>query len=64
LIAKAGALVVEQGGLTSHAAIVAIEYGIPAIVGARDAETRIKEGSIITVVPSSGVVYEGHVSMI
>lgn len=64
LIAKAGALVVEQGGLTSHAAILAIEYGIPAIVGAKDAIQKIEEGSIITVVPSSGVVYEGYVSMI
>ena len=64
LIAKAGALVVEQGGLTSHAAILAVEYGIPAVVGAKDATLKIKEGSTITVVPSSGVVYEGYVSMI
>lgn len=64
LIAKAGALVVERGGLTSHAAIVALEYGIPAVVGARDAMTEIQEGMLITVDASSGVVYEGTVAML
>lgn len=64
LIAKAGALVVERGGLTSHAAIVALEYGIPAVVGARDAMNEIQEGMLITVDASSGVVYEGTVAML
>ncbi len=61
---KAGAMIVEQGGLTSQAAIVALEFGIPAIVGAQDAVERIKNGLMITVDASSGVVYEGSVSMI
>ncbi|MGI6449638.1 MAG: pyruvate kinase [Desulfitobacteriia bacterium] len=64
IMAKAGAIVVERGGLTSHAAIVALEYGIPAIVGARDALDKIKDGQIITVDASAGVVYEGSVAMI
>lgn len=64
IISKAGALVVEQGGLTSHAAIVALEYGIPAIVGAKEALSKIKDGLIITVDASAGVVYEGSVAMI
>jgi len=63
-IAEAGALVVEQGGLTSHAAIMAIEYGIPTVVGAKDATSKIKDGAQITVDGSSGMVYEGLVSMI
>lgn len=64
VIAKAGAIVVEQGGLTSHAAIVALEFEIPAIVGAKEALKKIQDGSIITVDASAGVVYEGSVAMI
>lgn len=64
MISKAGALVIECGGLTSHAAIVALEYGIPAIVGASDALDRIKDGQIITVDALTGIVYEGAVTMI
>jgi len=64
LISQAGAMVVEQGGLTSHAAIVAIEYGIPTIVGAKDAMSKILEDIVITVDSSAGVVYEGSVSML
>jgi pyruvate kinase len=63
-IVQAGALVVEQGGITSHAAIVAIECGLPAIVGATEAMDRIKDGSLITVDSSAGTVYEGAVSMV
>ena len=64
VIAKAGALVVERGGLTSHAAIIALEYGIPTIIGAKDATNQIEEGTVITVDASGGVVYEGSVRMI
>jgi len=64
IISQAGAIVVEQGGLTSHAAIVALEYGIPAIVGAKEALAKIKDGQVITVDASAGVVYEGYVAMI
>ncbi|KUO62734.1 MAG: pyruvate kinase [Gracilibacter sp. BRH_c7a] len=64
VIAKAGALVIERGGLTSHAAIIALEFGIPAVIGAKDAINQIKEGTVITVDASAGVVYEGTVSMI
>lgn len=64
LITRAGALVVERGGLTSHAAIIALEYGIPTIIGAKEATSLIEEGTLITVDPSSGVVYEGSVRMI
>jgi len=64
VIAKASALVVERGGLTSHAAIVALEYGIPAIVGADDAIQKIQEGVLITVDALSGVIYEGSVAIL
>ena len=64
LIAQAGALVVEEGGLTSHAAIAALQYGIPAIVGAQGALTQIKDGTIVTVDALAGIVYEGAVSIL
>lgn len=64
ILAKAGAIVAEQGGLTSHAAIVALEYGIPAIVSAKGALNKIQDGMMITVDASTGVVYEGSVAMI
>jgi len=63
LIASAGALVVEEGGLTSHGAIAALHYGIPAIVGAKDIILKIKEGQILTVDALAGVVYDGTVSI-
>ncbi|RNC28808.1 MAG: Pyruvate kinase [Candidatus Dichloromethanomonas elyunquensis] len=63
-IKKAGALIVEQGGLTSYAAIAALQFGVPAIVGAKDALDKIKDGTVITVDASAGVVYEGSVAML
>ncbi|MGE4272865.1 MAG: pyruvate kinase [Desulfitobacterium sp.] len=64
LIAKAGALVVEEGGLTSHGALAALNYGIPAIVGAKDVIKKIKNGQILTVDALAGVVYDGIVSIL
>jgi pyruvate,water dikinase len=58
----AGAIVTNQGGRTSHAAIVSRELGIPAIVGTGDATKVIKNGQDITICCSegeSGKVYEG-----
>ncbi|CAA7601921.1 pyruvate kinase [Acididesulfobacillus acetoxydans] len=64
LIAKAGAVVVEEGGLTSHAAIAALQYGIPAIVGAKGILRAVKSGEPLTVDALAGVVYEGTVSIL
>ena len=50
-IEKASALVVEEGGLTSHAAVVAIAQNIPVIVGAADATSLINNDEVITVDP-------------
>lgn len=63
IIARAGALVVEEAGLTSHAAIVAIEYGIPAIIGLPDIDVKISEGQTITIDAFAGVVYAGFVNI-
>jgi pyruvate,water dikinase len=56
LFLTAGGLVMEMGGMMSHGAVVAREYGIPAVVGVPDATTRIATGDRITVDGSSGVV--------
>jgi phosphoenolpyruvate-protein kinase (PTS system EI component) len=46
----------EMGGANSHGAVVAREYGIPAVVGVPDATLRITTGQQITVVGATGVV--------
>ncbi len=60
---RAGAIVTNEGGLTCHAAIVSREMGTPCIVGTEKATQVLKEGQIITVDASSGIVYEGKVEL-
>jgi rifampicin phosphotransferase len=56
LFLTAGALVMEMGGANSHGAVVAREYGIPAVVGVPNATTRIATGVRVTVDGAAGVV--------
>jgi pyruvate,water dikinase len=56
LFLTAGGLVMEMGGANSHGAVVAREYGIPAVVGVPDATGRIVTGQRITVDGTAGVV--------
>lgn len=56
LFLLASALVMEVGGLMTHGAVVAREYGIPAIVGVHQATTRLKTGMLISVDGSSGII--------
>ena len=56
LFLTAGGLVMEMGGMMSHGAVVAREYGIPAVVGVPGATERIASGATITVDGSAGVV--------
>lgn len=56
LLAIAGGVVTEVGGALSHAAIVAREYGIPAVAGVEDATRLIADGAWITVDGSAGTV--------
>jgi phosphohistidine swiveling domain-containing protein len=61
LFLTASALVMEMGGMMSHGAVVAREYGIPAVVGVPEATTRIVTGADIVVDGSAGtVVIEGR----
>ncbi|AOL15690.1 phosphoenolpyruvate synthase [Sulfolobus sp. A20] len=61
LMKIAGAIITDEGGMTSHAAIVSRELGIPAIVGSRDGTKLIKDEQMITVDAIRGIVYEGKV---
>lgn len=56
VLALAGAVVTAAGGPMSHAAVIARELGIPAVVGARTALVDIADGSLIEVDPVAGVV--------
>jgi pyruvate,water dikinase len=56
LFLKAAALVMETGGAMAHGAIVAREYGIPAVVGVPHATERIVTGSRITVDGTTGTI--------
>ena len=51
-----GALVVEEGGAICHAAIVSREFGLPAVIGAHGATTRIPHGAQVEVDPTNGIV--------
>jgi pyruvate,water dikinase len=56
LLPLLGAVVTERGGLLSHPAIVSREYGIPGVVGARDATSRIPDGARVEVDGDAGTV--------
>jgi rifampicin phosphotransferase len=56
LFLTAGGLVMEMGGMMSHGAVVAREYGIPAVVGVAGATERISTGQRVTVDGSAGAV--------
>ncbi len=57
---RASAIVTDEGGRTSHAAIVSRELGIPCIVGTDEATKVLESGKIITVDGEKGTVYEGR----
>lgn len=56
-IEKSSALVVENGGLTSHAAVVGISMGIPVIVGVQNATSILSDDELITVDSRRGIIY-------
>ncbi len=59
---RASAIVTNRGGRTCHAAIIARELGIPAVVGCGDATETLKDGALVTVVCSegdTGHIYDG-----
>ncbi|MEK7595168.1 MAG: phosphoenolpyruvate synthase [Patescibacteria group bacterium] len=58
---KAVAIVTDEGGRTSHAAIVSRELGVPAVVGTQHATVMLKDKEVVTVDGSKGKIYEGDV---
>lgn len=56
---RAAAIITEEGGLTSHGAIVGINLEKATVVGAADARNILKNGDIITVDSSTGQIYNG-----
>ena len=62
LFLTAGGLVMEMGGANSHGAVVAREYGIPAVVGVPDAISRITTGQRVRVDGTNGIVMPTDIS--
>jgi pyruvate kinase len=63
-IEKCSALITVEGGLTSHAAVVGLNLGIPVIVGLENAMELFRDGQEITVDAMRGVIYNGHASVL
>ncbi|SFE50869.1 pyruvate kinase [Paenibacillus algorifonticola] len=57
---KAAAVVTEQGGITSHAAVCGINLGIPVILGISNATTILEDGMEVTLYGETGVIYSGQ----
>ena len=56
---KAGAVLVEEGGLTSHAAIVGLSLGVPVVVGVEGVMEKLEAGALVTVDTARGQIYKG-----
>ncbi|MDY0405353.1 pyruvate kinase [Virgibacillus sp. 179-BFC.A HS] len=63
-IEKAAGIVTQEGGLTSHAAVVGLSLEIPVIVGVKDALNQIQDGQVITIDAAKGDVYQGHTNVL
>lgn len=61
LMRRAAAIVTDSGGMTCHAAIVSRELGIPCVVGTGNATATLRDGELVTVDATHGVVVEGIV---
>jgi pyruvate,water dikinase len=56
ILGQVGAVVADNGGMLSHPAIIAREFGIPAIVGTTDGTAKLRDGEIVVVDGSAGTV--------
>lgn len=63
-LSSIGALIAEEGGLTSNAAIMGLNARIPVIVGARDAMRKLQDGMLVTVDTPRGKVYRGLIRVL
>ncbi|MEK7155045.1 MAG: phosphoenolpyruvate synthase [Patescibacteria group bacterium] len=60
---RAAGIITDRGGLTSHAAIVSRELGVPCIVGTTTATKILKDGQMVTINGASGDVYDGALDL-
>ncbi|XHX77830.1 MAG: pyruvate kinase [Stenomitos frigidus ULC029] len=58
-IRKAAGIITEDGSLTSHAAVIGLRLGVPAIVGVKNATSAIRDGEIVTLDLQRGLIYSG-----
>jgi pyruvate kinase len=63
-VQRAGALITEVGGITSHAAVVALSLGIPVIVGVNHVLDLIEDGMEVSIYPEVGVIYSGRAKVL
>jgi pyruvate kinase len=63
-IEKCAALITQEGGLTSHGAVVGLNLSIPVIVGVENALDLFKDGQVVTVDATQGIIYNGHASVL
>ncbi|WP_026894592.1 pyruvate kinase [Clostridiisalibacter paucivorans] len=61
---RASAIITEEGGLTSHAAVVGLSIGKPVIVGAANATEVLAHGGIVTVDGIRGLIYKGKAKVL
>ena len=61
--AQSAGIIAEEGGFTSPAAIVGINFGIPVIVGAAGAMKELEDGDVVTLDVESGTVYAGKINV-
>jgi pyruvate,water dikinase len=57
---RAGGIVTDEGGMTSHASIVSRELGVPAVVGTSSASRELSDGDVITIDGDKGTVQRGR----
>ena len=56
---RAAGIVTDEGGMTSHAAIVSRELGVPAVVGTGEAASTLSDGQVVTIDGDKGTITEG-----
>ncbi|GAA0456297.1 pyruvate kinase [Alkalibacillus silvisoli] len=63
-IERSGGIIAEEGGLTSHAAVVGINVEKPVVVGVQNAMSLIENGEEITIDPTNGNIYQGRTTVL
>jgi pyruvate kinase len=63
-IERAAALITEEGGITSHAAVVGLNLGIPVIVGVNNATSIFQDGQEVSVNADRGMIYYGRTKLL